>query len=150
MIINSNNPFTGGFIYAMEEVAGNAGYHVLLCNTRGDIERERNEINMLRQRGVEGLIIEHLGPADVLLELAREDYPFVLLAPCPQAPELDYVTFNDVEGGRLATEALIQAGRRRIAHIAAPEGVLCQGSLNRLPPGSFTGGIVPGPGSGYS
>jgi LacI family purine nucleotide synthesis repressor len=125
MIINSNNPFTGSFIYAMEEVAGDAGYHVLLCNTRGNIERERNEINMLRQRGVEGLIIEHIGPSDILAELAEEKYPFVLLAPCPGMSELDYVTFDDVEGGRLATKALIRVGRKKIAYIAGPEEVAC-------------------------
>jgi LacI family purine nucleotide synthesis repressor len=125
MIINSNNPFTGGFIYAMEEVAADAAYSVLLCNTRGDIERERNEINMLRQRGVEGLIIEHIGPSDILAELAEEKYPFVLLAPCPDLPGLSYVTFDDVAGGRIATEALIEAGRKKIAHIAGPENKNC-------------------------
>jgi LacI family transcriptional regulator len=128
MIVNSNNPFTGGFIYAMEEVVGDAGYNVLLCNTRGDIERERNEINMLRQRGVEGLIIEHVGNPEILVSLADEEYPFILLAERPDAPELDYVTFDDAAGGRMATQALIQAGCRRIAHIASPEWVPC----NRL------------------
>jgi LacI family purine nucleotide synthesis repressor len=125
MIIDSNNPFSGGFIHAMEEATQKCGYHVLLCNTRGEIERERNEASMLRQRGVEGLVIEHLGPADLLLELAKDNYPFVLLAPYPGAPELDYVTFDDIEGGRLATQALLQAGRKRLAHLAGPAHLPC-------------------------
>jgi LacI family transcriptional regulator len=123
--INANNPFMSGFIYGVEETARQAGYHVLLCNTRSDTERERNEVAMLRQRGVEGLIIQHIGPAEHLKQLAKGRYPFVLLAPCPQAPELDFVTFDDVAGGRMATRALLQTGRRRIAHLAGPEHILC-------------------------
>ncbi|MFA5206986.1 MAG: LacI family DNA-binding transcriptional regulator [Lentisphaeria bacterium] len=123
--INANNPFMSGFIYGLEETTRQAGYHVLLCNTRGDAERERHEVAMLRQRGVEGLVIQHLGHAEHLQELAAAAYPFVLLEPCPKAPELDYVTFDDVLGGRLATRALVQAGRRRIAHLAGPDQLLC-------------------------
>ena len=46
--INANNPFMSGFIYGVEETARQTGYHVLLCNTRSDTERERNEVAMLR------------------------------------------------------------------------------------------------------
>jgi LacI family transcriptional regulator len=122
LFINASNPFVGEFVAATEAIASNAGYHVLLCNTRGSSEREQEECRMLRQRGVEGLIIEHFdGPADHLAKMAEAGYPFVLLDRCEQYPELDYVTFDDVEGGRLATMALIEAGRKRIAHISGPQ-----------------------------
>jgi LacI family transcriptional regulator len=122
IIINVNYSFTSGYILAMERVTRQMGYHVILCNTRESPDREIEEIRMLRQRGVEGLIIEHVGPScDHLVELAKEHYPFILLDRCEGATELDYITFDDEEGGRLATEELIRAGRKRIAHIAGPE-----------------------------
>ncbi len=122
IIINVNYPFTSGYILAMERVTRQKGYHLILCNTRESLDQEIEEIRMLRQRGVEGMIIEHVGSScDHLLELAKESYPFILLDRCEQAPELDYVTFDDVEGGRLATEALISAGHKRIAHIGGPD-----------------------------
>ncbi|NLX03686.1 MAG: LacI family transcriptional regulator [Phycisphaerae bacterium] len=124
MMIDVNNPFASGYVSAVEELAGGKGYGVLLCNTRGSGEKEREQCRMLRQRGVEGLLIEHVGPAETLRELVDEGFPFVLLDRCPQSPQFDYVTFDDVEGGRLATMALIDAGRTKVAHIAGPQAVL--------------------------
>lgn len=120
MIFNANSQFAREFIWSMEVTASESGYYVVLCNTRSQAGREQQEVRMMRQRGVEGLIIEHCGPAEPLVKLSREGYPFVLLDRCPDAPDLDYVTFDDVAGGRMATQALIDAGRRRIAHIAGP------------------------------
>jgi LacI family transcriptional regulator len=130
MFINSNNPFVSGFVASAEELFRKSGYHVLLCNNRGQAAIEEEECRVLRQRGVEGLIIESTGSADHLLAMMRQDYPFVLLDRCPAIPELGYVTFDDVEGGRLATEALIAAGRRRVAHIGGPKSLLV--SMDRV------------------
>jgi LacI family transcriptional regulator len=117
---NSNNPLSSDMVWAMETVARRNGYHVILCNTRGDADIEREEIRMLRQRGIEGMVIEHQGSSDKIRELIDGGFPVVLLDRCEDLPGVDYVTFDDVEGGRLATQALIDGGRRRIAHIGGP------------------------------
>lgn len=130
MFINSNNPFVSGFVSASEEFFRKFGYHVLLCNNRGNTQFEEEECRILRQRGVEGLIIEPTGSVDHLRNMIKLDYPFVLLDRCPEIPSLGYVTFDDVEGGRLATQALIDAGRRRIAYITGPRDLLI--SADRL------------------
>lgn len=122
--INSSNPFSSDMIWSMESVAKEHGFHVILCNTRGDPKAEYEESHMLRQRGVEGLILEHLGPAEPIRDLIDSGYPLVFLDRCDGAPEVDYVTFDDVEGGRLATQALINTGRKKIAHIAGPQSSL--------------------------
>ncbi len=124
MMVNINNPFASGFVSSMETVAREAGYHVILCNSHGSCERECEEVRMLRQRGVEGLVIEHLGSADYLLQLRQAEYPFVLLDRCLEVPWADYVTFDDVEGGFLAAKALIEAGRKKIAHLTGPAAML--------------------------
>lgn len=124
LIINANNPFASGFVLNLETVAQEAGYHVILCNTRGECARMQQESNLLMQRGVEGLVIEHIGDPAYLKKMSDSGYPFVLLDRCPEYPDLDYVTSDDVEGGRLATQALIDAGRTRISHISGPLGLL--------------------------
>jgi DNA-binding LacI/PurR family transcriptional regulator len=143
MFINSNNPFVSGFVSASEELFRKFGYHVLLCNNRGNTQFEEEECRILRQRGVEGLIIEPTGSVDHLRSMMKLDYPFVLLDRCPEIPSLGYVTFDDVEGGRIATQALVDAGRRRIAYVAGPRELLVSGdrlegyksalTLNSLP-----------------
>lgn len=130
MFINANNPFVSAFVSSAEQLFRQSGYHVLLCNNRGQSAIEEEECRVLRQRGIEGLIIEPTGSADHLRVMLEQEYPFVLLDRCPAIPELGYVTFDDVEGGRLATEALIAAGRRRVAVIAPRTELLV--SVDRL------------------
>ena len=120
LIIDANNPFAGGFISKIEEVIQDKGYHLILCNTRGNSERVRQESNLLIQRGIEGLIIEHVGNPGYLRDLHDNGCFFVLLDRCPEYPGFSYVTNDDTEGGRLATQALIDVGRTKIAHISGP------------------------------
>lgn len=124
LIVNVNNPFASHFVSSLEDRADKSGYTVILCNTRRNVEREKEKVQMLRQRGIEGVIIEHIGSPDLLSDLEQQNYPFVLLDRCPELPHLDYVTFNDVEGGRLATKALIDVGCKTIAHIAGEKMLL--------------------------
>ncbi|NLX05099.1 MAG: LacI family transcriptional regulator [Phycisphaerae bacterium] len=122
LFVDVTNPSIGEFVMANETRAGDAGFHTILCSTRASGSREEQQCQMLRQRGVDGLIIEHLGDHRHLVRMAEDGYPFVLLGPCEEAPWLDYVGFDELEGGRMAARALVEAGRRRIAHIGGQVG----------------------------
>lgn len=87
----------------MEMIARNVGVHVILCSTRGSSDIERDEIHILRQRGIEGLSIERQGPSEPIRQLIDIEFPVVLLDRCEERLAADYVTFDDVEGGRRAT-----------------------------------------------
>ncbi len=115
MFININSQFVNAFVDVTERQASENGYHVLLCNSRGDPEREKEHCRMLRQRGAEGMIIEHVGTGEHLRELAAKGYPVVLTGRCQDAPEVAYAGFDEIEGGKLATRTLIELGRKRIA-----------------------------------
>ena len=112
-------------IVAGIEAAANAqGYGLLLCSSNEDPAKERQELDMLRQRQVDGIVLGSAnasGNTDLLQQLTslgigivmidRDDYPDV---------RCDRVVTNDEEVGRLATAHLIDQGRRAIAHIAGP------------------------------
>src|SRR5205809_3357989 len=51
------NPFFTLVVRGAEEVAWRAGYHVILCNTQGDLERERGYLEDMLAFQVEGLLI---------------------------------------------------------------------------------------------
>jgi len=119
MFININSQFVNEFVNVTERQASEKGYHVLLCNSRGEPEREREHCRMLRQRGAEGMIIEHVGSSEHLRELAAKGYPIVLTGRCHDAPEVDFVGFDEIEGGKIAANALIGIGRRRIGIVIA-------------------------------
>jgi len=55
------NPFFTLVVRGAEEVAWRAGYHVILCNTQGDLERERGYLQDMLAFQVEGLLIAPVG-----------------------------------------------------------------------------------------
>ena len=108
-------------IAGLESVASARGYGILLCSSSEDPAKERQELEMLRQRQVDGIVLGSAnadGNTDLLQQLTslgvglvmidRDDHPDV---PC------DRVVTNDEEVGRLATAHLIAQGRRAIGHI---------------------------------
>jgi LacI family transcriptional regulator len=111
-------------VAGLETVASARGYGLLLCSSNEDPTKERAEIDMLRQRQVDGIILasvnasgntdllQRLGPLGIgLIMIDRDDHPIV---------KCDRVVTDDVEVGRLATTHLVEQGRKSIAHILGP------------------------------
>jgi len=108
----------------LERVVSARRYGLLLCSSGEDAQKERAEIEMLRARQVDGIVLASAnatGNTKLLRELTshgtalvmidRDDHPKV---------ECHRVLTNDVEVGRLATAHLIDRGRRTVAHIGGP------------------------------
>ncbi len=111
-------------VAGLESAASGRGYGLLLCSSNEDPAKEGQELDMLRQRQVDGIVLASAnasGNTDLLQQLTsigigivmidRDDHPDV---------RCDRVVTNDEEVGRLATAHLIEQGRRAIAHIAGP------------------------------
>ena len=127
VFINISSPEIGQLVEAAEHVARDHDYHLLLCSTRADVQREVRECAMLRQRGVEGLIIEHVvtreSSAEHLAAMQAAHYPIVLTGRCLDAPQIDYVGFDEIGGMALATQVLLDKGYRKIAYLGYhPDG----------------------------
>ena len=108
-------------VAGLETVASARGYGILLCSSSEDPVKERQELDMLRQRQVDGIILGSAnasGNTDLLQQLTslgvglvmidRDDHPAV---------SCDRVVTDDREVGRLATAHLIAQGRKAIGHI---------------------------------
>jgi LacI family transcriptional regulator len=108
-------------VAGLEAVASARGYGLLLCSSNEDPIKERQELEMLRQRQVDGIVLgsaNAAGNTDLLQQLTslgiglvmidRDDHPDV---PC------DRIVTDDEEVGRLATSHLLAQGRRAVAHV---------------------------------
>ena len=122
-------PYIAGSFFAeitfgLEMEARSRGYHVVLCHSYGQREREETEIGLLLELRVDGLIVApafDAPPGEIYGELRAGSQPLVFLDSYLDGMDASFVGTDDLLGGRLAAEHLISMGHRRIAHLAGPQ-----------------------------
>jgi LacI family transcriptional regulator len=98
---------------------------VFMCDTRDDPDRERQYLDMLLNRQVDGLIVagRRIEPRPSIG--TGLDVPVVYAMTQSLDSDQPAILPDDVGGGRIAAEHLIALGRRRFGHITGPERFLC-------------------------
>ena len=102
-----------------------SGYTVLISNSEGDAERERQAVHLLLCcPQVDGIVLASAqapGETALFRQIEKHKLPFVLID--RDFPEIgaSYVGADDEEIGTVATEHLIARGCRHIALIEGPE-----------------------------
>ena len=80
--------------------------------------------NLFHEKCVDGLLVlappSHRRAGGELEAVIESGFPAVLVGASLKGDPLDYVDIDNVGAGRMATEALLAAGHRRIAHITGP------------------------------
>jgi LacI family transcriptional regulator len=119
--------FNASMMRGIYDVATPQGYSVIVCTTGGDAAQERQAHQMLREKRVDGLLINSAqSGAAPLQRLNAEKTPFVLLNRCLDEIDCDYAMVDYRHGTYLATRHLLELGHRHILH---------QMGSSRHPPG---------------
>jgi len=116
-----SNPFFPELVRAIEDVMNIYDYTVILCNSDEKSEKEKQYMDVLKQKYVDGMILTTSQLA--VEEVIELDMPIVVL------DRLSDHTFPSViadnyNGARLATRHLYDIGCRKIAHIQGPSHVV--------------------------
>ena len=111
----ATTPYAGEVILGAQEAASKHGWLMMLVNSGGDPGVEAAEIAALRQRQVDGFLYATMYHREVEVAAPLRDVPTVLLDARTQDPSLSSVVPDEVQGGRTATQALLDAGHTRIA-----------------------------------
>ena len=120
------NNFFALAIKGIETIAREKGYHVLIYITN---EKETEEISIasnLQSGRVDGVILSLSGETldnRHLLELQQRNIPIVFFDRVCDTIEAPKVMTNDYESSFVATEHLIKAGCRRVAHLTVSMNV---------------------------
>ena len=110
-------------IAGIEEVLSEEGYMMLLSNTNNTKEKEAQFLSNILEYNVVGMIIEptksSAGNTNEKLfdEIKRRDIKTVFINAMYEDFSSPYVLLDDVRGGFMATEYLLQLGHRNIAGI---------------------------------
>jgi LacI family transcriptional regulator len=114
------NPFFPELARAVEDIAHQYGYTVILCNSDGNLEKEKNYIDVLMQNHADGLIVT----------TNRQNNPNYLNLDIPVVAldrtiheSIPEVRADHYGGGKLATEFLIRRGCSHILHVRGPSGL---------------------------
>ena len=98
-------------------------YSVLLCDSQEDTATEIAEIESLRNRNVDGLVLCPVGrSAEHLRQFERGFLPMVAVDRYFPELQLPYVGSDNFVGAREATAHLIEHGHRRIACLQGTRG----------------------------
>ena len=120
VVLDAANPFFTDVARGVRDTAESAGLAVYLCDSGQDATRQAAYLDLLEQQRVEGVLITPVDAGDErLLGLPRRGTPVVLVDRAG-GPDQCSVTVDDVLGGGLAVEHLLDTGHRRIGFIGGP------------------------------
>jgi LacI family transcriptional regulator len=115
------NPLFPPIVRGIEDGLREAGYVLILANTDRDNERERNLVETLLSRQVDGLILATAERDYPLLEEISERVPTVLVNRTTDDSLVSSITSDDHQGMGQAVKHLAELGHTRIAHVGGTQ-----------------------------
>ena len=116
VVLDSANPFFAEIGRGMQDRLTEAGCMLVVCSTDVQSERETGYLDMLEELGVRGILLSpESARLDAAAAVSRRGTPVVLVDHTGPGTVLCAVTVDDVRGGELAVEHLLELGHRRIA-----------------------------------
>src|SRR4051794_9370787 len=124
VMLDGTNPFFHDVAQGIEAGADDADLSLFICNSNGRPEREETHLDRLMQHRVQGILITPVNPdAATLDEVSRRGIPLVIVDRIRAGGGFCSVAVDDVYGGRIAVEHLIEKGHRRVAFVGGPESI---------------------------
>jgi LacI family transcriptional regulator len=122
MITNLRNAIFPEIAVGIEEVLREHDYSLIVVSTFDDEELEAKQIENIRSRGVDAVIVSSpLVDNSNIPKLVADGFPVVsVLRHVYDCEELDFVIVDNFKGGYAAVEHLARIGHRRIAIISGP------------------------------
>jgi len=118
IVADISNIFFAQIARSIEDEAGKFGYSVMFMSSEEDAERERNMIQLLQDRCVDGLILATaFNERKDIQKLKEDEIPFVLIDRSIAGIKTNSVVVDNYKGAYDATKHLLNLNFRRIALI---------------------------------
>ena len=131
------DPSTTGMIHTINganEVLNKNGFFLTIHNTNLDLEKEKEIIQDLIEREVQGIIlypISSIMNVEFIINIIMDDFPIVTIDKYYDNIPLNYVVSDNFDGAYNATQYLIDNGHKRIAYLSSIEVNWCSSVRNR-------------------
>ncbi|HEY5584765.1 MAG TPA: LacI family DNA-binding transcriptional regulator [Ruminiclostridium sp.] len=118
------NYFCTSVVAYVEQYLSKHGYGTIICNYREDPEVEKEKLNFLVNKMVDGVVIIPSGKVkDEIINILNRDVPVVLIDRLIKGINCDAVLVDNFNASYNAVEQLITRGHKRTAIICGPKDV---------------------------
>jgi DNA-binding LacI/PurR family transcriptional regulator len=122
MIPRVENPFYPHFAAAVQREAEKERLDVFIYSTHDELQREREFLDVLLRRGVDGLVLQTFRLSDEDIDrLVGAGVAVVIHGNAPTHPYADNIVLDEARAVEEAVSYLIRQGHRRIGTIAGPQ-----------------------------
>jgi len=124
VMLDARKPFFTDVAQGIELAAESADLSLFICNSNNRSSREDTHLAHLQQQRVQGILITPVDPDAASLDaIARHGTPLVIVDRIRAGDNFCSVAVDDVLGGRLAVEHLIDRGHTRVAFLGGPHTI---------------------------
>lgn len=126
IISDVSNIFFAALAKGVEDACREKGWNLILCNTGDQHERDLSYIQVLADKGVDGVLFcmardsNKKKTEESIKLLKRLRLPFVMIDRYLEEADCSSVIVNHNQGGYNATKYLIEQGHRKIACVTGP------------------------------
>jgi len=118
------NPYFSSIAKTIEVESRKRGYSIFLCDSLDDISTEKELLNLLAGRRVDGIILAPVGiDSGHVTDFRRRGIPIIIIDRYLPDSGIPYVTSDNYSGARQAVEYIISMGHRDIACIQGLNGI---------------------------
>jgi LacI family transcriptional regulator len=124
VMLDATNPFFTDVASGIEKTAEAADLSLFMCNSSNSASREQSYLDHLAEQRVQGILVTPVDPESSSLdEVMQRGIPLVVVDRTRSRLDLCSVSVDDVLGGRLAVEHLVDRGHRRVAYVGGPTSI---------------------------
>src|SRR5699024_2134526 len=121
IVANILHVFSTQVIRAIEDFCNDLNFHVIVCNADDDPNKEKQYIEMLRAKQIDGIIAFPTGGNQELYQgLIQEHYPIVFMDRLLPDISVNSVLLDNEKASLLAINHLVQHGHKGIGILAPP------------------------------
>ncbi len=122
VIVSSiENPYFSEMVRAIEEEAFEHGYRILICDSDGNVEKEKINVQTLNQMKADGLIM--MAQSEMTSQVISEcQMPVVVLDRMVKGENvIANISSDNYSGGKKASEYLLECGCQNIVCVRGPQ-----------------------------
>lgn len=136
IITNISNPFFADVIKAVESEATKYGYSIILCNSDGNLDKEKKYISIMKRYNVDGILIVPSNAKDSYFQKLRKmKMPVVVITQDIQG--FSCVSISHYLSAKEVAKHLINMGYSKFVFIGGEDDEKCKGFKDQIQSSGF-------------